>query len=65
MKEHILQAGVPGFNSTEGQQTIIDETEVNEAFEPASDAFSGLREVGDWLFGLISNFFADVFGNIL
>lgn len=60
-----MQAGVPGFNVTEEQQTMVDETQVNEAFEPASDAFSGLREAGDWLFDLISNFITQVFGNIV
>ena len=64
MKEYFLQSGVPGFNATEEEQTIVDETQVNEAFEPASDAFSGLREAGDWLFDVISNFITQVFGNI-
>ena len=34
---------IPGI--TEEKQTMVDETKVNEAFEPANDALSGLREL--------------------
>ena len=65
MKEYFLQASVPGFNYTHEKQKIVNETQVNKAFEPASDAFSGIREAGDWLFEMISNFINQVFGNIV
>ena len=53
---------IPGY--TEEKQTVIDETEVNQAFQPANDIFGGLREAGDWLFDFISNFFGQLFGNL-
>ena len=65
MKEYFLQADIPHSNFNEGGQTIINETQVNQTFEPASDVFSGLREGGNWLFEIISNFIDQIFGNIL
>lgn len=53
---------IPGYH--EEKQSVIDETEVNQAFEPANDIFDSLREAGDWLFDFISNFFGQIFGNL-
>jgi len=64
MKEDFLQTNMPHFNFSEEEQNIINETEVNKTFEPATNAFSGLREGGDWLFDLISNFLDQVFSSI-
>jgi hypothetical protein len=49
----------------EEKQTIVDEVEVNEAFEPANDAFSGLREAGDWLIQTITDIINQLFGNLI
>jgi len=54
---------LPGI--TDEKQTVIDETQVNEAFEPANDAFGGLREAGDWIIQTISDIFSQLFGNIM
>ncbi len=54
---------IPGF--TEEKQTIVDEESINESFEPANDALSGLREAGDWLIQTISDIFNQLFGNIM
>ena len=54
---------IPGYQ--EQKQTVVDENQVNEAFAPANDAFSGLREAGDWLIDMISEFFAGIFGNLM
>jgi hypothetical protein len=53
----------PGYK--EEKQTVMDESQVNEAFEPANDAFSGLREAGDWLIQTISDIFNQLFGNLM
>jgi len=49
----------------EEKQTIIDETQVNDTFEPANDAFSGLREAGDWVIQTITDIFNQLFGNLM
>ena len=54
---------IPGI--TDEKQTMVDETQVNEAFEPANDALSGLREAGDWLIQTISDIFSQLFGNLM
>jgi hypothetical protein len=64
MKEYFLQANMPHSNVNKGVQTIINETHVNRTFEPANDAFTSLREGGDWIFEMISNFIDQIFGNI-
>ena len=53
---------IPGFSDE--KQTMIDEEPINESFEPANDAFSGLRELGDWIIQTVSEFFGSTFGNI-
>lgn len=53
---------IPGYK--EEKQTVIDETEVNQAFEPANNVLDSLREAGDWLFDFITDFFSQLFGNI-
>jgi hypothetical protein len=54
---------IPGFS--EEKQTIVDEGEINEAFEPANNALSGLREAGDWIINWFSEVFGQLFGNIM
>ena len=54
---------IPGF--TEEKQTIVDEDEINESFEPANDALSGLRDAGDWIINWFSEVFGQLFGNIM
>ncbi len=46
-------------------QEFFDEDQVNEGFEPANDAFSGLRDAGDWLIQTISDIFSQLFGNLM
>jgi hypothetical protein len=53
----------PGYK--EEKQTMVDETQVNEAFDPINDTFSGLREAGDWLIQTISDLFNQLFGNLM
>jgi len=54
---------IPGYS--EEKQTIIDEDAINESFEPAADAFSGLREFGDWVIASITDLLQQVFGNLM
>ena len=71
MTEHITDeeklaqefSDIPGY--TEEKQTVVDETQVNEAFEPANDAFTGLRDAGDWIINWFSEVFGQLFGNIM
>jgi len=46
-------------------QEFVDEEQINETFEPANDALSGLREAGDWLIQTISDIFNQLFGNLM
>jgi len=54
---------IPGFS--EEKQTIVDEDAINESFNPANDALSGLREAGDWVINFFSDIFNQLFGNIM
>ncbi len=54
---------IPGFS--EEKQTIVDEEAINESFDPANDALSGLREAGDWLIQSITDLINQLFGNII
>jgi len=54
---------IPGM--TDEKQTVVDETKVNEAFEPVNDTFSGLREAGDWIIQSISDLLNQLFGNLM
>ncbi|NIM25182.1 MAG: hypothetical protein GTN35_05920 [Nitrososphaeria archaeon] len=67
MKEYFLQSGemtdIPGYK--EEKQTVVDESQVNQAFEPANDAFSGLRDLGDWVIEFFTELFSGAFGNIM
>ncbi len=54
---------IPGF--TEEKQTVVDEESINESFEPANDALSGLRDAGDWIIDWFSEVFGQLFGNIM
>ena len=50
---------IPGY--TEEKQTIVDEDQINEGFDPANNALDSLRDGGEWLFNMIAEFFADLF----
>ena len=50
---------------TEEKQKIVNESEVNEAFEPANDLFDSLREAGDLLVDFISDIMNQLFGNLM
>ncbi len=50
---------IPGY--TEEKQTIVDEDQINEGFDPANNALDSLREGGEWLFNMIAEFFANLF----
>jgi hypothetical protein len=65
LKDYFLQVDLPDANFIGEEQIMVDKTQVNQAFEPATDAFAGLREGGDWLFEIVSNFVDQIFGNIL
>ena len=54
---------IPGF--TEEKQKVVDEESINESFEPANDALSGLRDAGDWIINWFSEVFGQLFGNIM
>jgi len=58
LKEYFLQASEPNDFAvyTEDKQTMVDENQVNQAFEPANDIFDGIREAGDWIFDFVSDF---------
>ncbi len=67
MKEYFLKSGemkdIPGYR--EEKQTMVDENQVNEAFEPANDAFFELRETGEWVFEFISDSVTQAVGYFL
>jgi hypothetical protein len=54
---------IPGIEDK--PQEFVDEDQINEAFEPANNAFSGLRDAGDWIINWFSEVFGQLFGNIL
>lgn len=64
MKEYFLKAsGLNDFSIyTEDKQKLVDESQVNQAFEPANDIFEGIRETGDWIFDFVSDFTNQVMG---
>jgi len=57
MKEYFLKAAEFSDIGTykEEKQTMVDEGQINHAFDPANDLFDGLREAGDWVFDFFSN----------
>ena len=63
MKEYFLKASEPNDFAIfkEDRQTIVDENQVNQAFEPANDIFEGIREAGDWIIDFVSDFSNQVF----
>ncbi|MFQ5440867.1 MAG: hypothetical protein ACE5DL_05335 [Nitrosopumilaceae archaeon] len=61
MKSNFLQSGSPDFNFTGGEQPIVNTTHVTLVFEPANDAFYGIRESGEWLFDMVSNLFSQIY----
>ena len=67
LAKFFLQAGqpwdIPGIEDK--PQEFVDEDQINEAFEPANDAFSGLRDAGDWIIQAISDIFSQLFGNLM
>ncbi len=54
---------IPGFS--EEKQTVVDEGAINETFDPANNALSGLRDAGDWIINWFSEVFGQLFGNIM
>ena len=54
---------VPGYR--EEKQTAVDENEINEAFEPANDAFSALNDFGDWVVDFFTDLLSGLFGTIM
>ena len=54
---------IPGIS--EEKQTVFDEEQINESFEPANDALSGLRDAGDWIINWFAEVFGQLFGNIM
>ena len=71
MKEYFLQADVDSeapwdVPSIESEpQQFVNEDEINEGFEPANDAFQGLRDLGDWVIEFFTDFFSGIFGTIM
>lgn len=67
MKEYFLQTGQfndpPGYK--EEKQTMVNEDQINEAFNPANDTLLGLREVGNWVMDFVSDFATQIFGNLM
>ena len=57
MKEYFLETSGYKYQPiyTEDRQTAVDEGQINESFEPATDTFIGFREAGDWLIDFISD----------
>jgi hypothetical protein len=45
-------------------QEFSDEDQVNESIEQVGDAFSGLRDAGDWVIEFFTDLFSQIFGNI-
>ena len=50
---------IPGI--TDEKQTVVDEDQINEGFDPANNALDSLREGGEWLFNMIAEFFGNLF----
>jgi len=48
----------------EEKQTIIDENQINQAFDSANNILDGLREAGDYIFDFVSNFSSQFFSHI-
>lgn len=72
MKEFFLESGkiesgkiggIPVY--TEDKQSMVNETDINQAFDPANDAFDAIRELGDWIFDFFSNLLSGAFGNLM
>jgi len=57
LKEYFLKGSELNNISifTENRQNLVDESQVNQAFEPANDIFEGIRETGDWIFDFASD----------
>jgi len=57
MKEYFLKVSeftdIPGYR--ENKQTMVDENQVNHAFDSVNDIFDGIRETGDMIFYFISD----------
>jgi len=64
MKEYFLKAAEFSDIATykEEKQTMVDEGQINHAFDPANDLFDGLREAGDWVFDFFTNLSAQMAG---
>ena len=47
------------------KQTVVDEDKINESLDPVNNALDGFREAGDWLIQSITDFFTQIFGNVI
>ncbi len=54
---------IPGY--VEEKQTVVDEEAINKSLDPISDGLSGFREFSEWIIDSVTNFFQQVFGNLL
>jgi len=50
---------IPGY--TEEKQTLVDEDQINQQFDPANNIMDQLREGGEWLFNMIADFISSLF----
>ena len=67
MNKYFLQADAPWDvpSISQEKQTIVDEDQINESFEPANDAFSALNDLGDWIVEFFTDLLSGVFGTIM
>lgn len=66
LEKDYLQIPAPSLDYVEGEeQTIVNETEVNETLGPANDAFSQLNEIGNEILEFVSNYLNQIIGYFL
>jgi len=61
--ENGTMTDIPGYK--EEKQTVVDEAAINESLDPVTDGLSEFRQFSEWVIDSISNFFQQVFGNLL
>jgi len=61
--ENGTMTDIPGYK--EEKQTVVDEDAINESLDPVTDGLSEFRQFSEWVIDSISNFFQQVFGNLL
>ena len=66
MTEHFAKQGefVDLPTIKDEPQTMVDEEQINESFDPINNALDGFREGGEWLVGMIADFFTQIFGSL-